>query len=152
MMNTGCEPNPIEDLADLRLEELLQRLNKNPADGEILLQIGKRYYESGNFHLAEIYYQQALEVNADDFWAHIFLGYLHYRCRQYREAIIIYSHARKLRPNLSCPYWCLADVYAAMGKTDLAESNYKMAVKVQPGDRQAKRFLDEWYEFRYAPK
>ena len=134
------------------LDDLLDQDGQTPNDVDLLVQIGRRLVKLGQLDEAQTYYDRALRLAPDDGWTHIYLGSLHHIRRRHRSALRYFLRAAELLPDVACPFWCLCDIYDAMGKSSLAESSYKQAVSVESDDRQAKRKLYEWYERRYTPE
>lgn len=134
----------LDELDSLDLPQLLERESQTPRDVDLLVRIGGAYLRRGFPDKTERYYQHALALEPKNGWTHAYIGNLYYTLNQLDDAIAAFRRSIELMPDVSCAYWCLADVYHAKGNFVLADSNYKQAVQVDPNDEQAKRNLQRW--------
>ena len=112
------------------LEKAVQIDNKF---ADAYLELGKSYLQIKNFKKAESRLKTSISLD-DDGWGHLYLGNVFFTKEDWNAAESEFCKAKKLLPDISVPFWCLADVYRAKGQIRKSEKFYRMAVKLQPTD------------------
>ena len=133
----------LHELDALTLDELLAGEMQTPDDVDLLVRIGIRYVKLPQLDRAYEYYMRALQLDPDDGWTHIYLGNLNYASKRYPDAFSCFSRGAELLPEVACPYWCLGDVYHAMGNDSLAAANYEKAITMEPECQEAQHGLEK---------
>ena len=144
-------PDYLDELAELTLTQLLDRLTENASDLDLLVTIGRRYLRLRQLESAQRFYDRAIAIDPNDAWTHMYIGNLRYTQCDYGSAIESFQRAAELLPDDACPHWCLGDAYDALGDAILAERHYKTAVAIEPDSTDAKNNLDNYYERRRKP-
>ncbi|WP_422105091.1 tetratricopeptide repeat protein [Winogradskyella sp.] len=117
-------------------------------------------YKTPSRHLSEGNYEAALkgylEIKKQDStssyideWGFNSQGYRHMRNKEYDKAIGVLSMNAKLHPNSSNVYDSLAEAYLINGDSLEAYQNYKIALKMNPGNEGAQKYLD-LYQPKYS--
>lgn len=128
----------------LNLDGLLKLERESPRDVDLLLSIGRSYFNERQLDRCHEYYSKALEIDPNYGWTHLYIGNLYYGLSCYTEAASHFERAIELLPGVACPHWCLADVYDKQGYWERTEKQYRVAVETDPSDDQAKRKLENW--------
>ncbi len=68
-------------------------------------------------------------------------GYFLFRQKKYDDAIAIFNRCLQLHPKSDNAYNNLGDTYAATGKPDLAITNYRLALELNPNRGDTKSAL-----------
>lgn len=138
------EPEYLEHLDSLDLSDLLALERDNPDDVDLLIRIGMSYFKSRQLNKCNNYYVRALNIDPYDGWSHLYFGNLCYCLKCYDEATTHFEYAADFLPDVSCPHWCLGDVYRALGDFDLTQLHYRKSVEIDPSDLKAKQKLEDW--------
>jgi TolB-like protein/DNA-binding winged helix-turn-helix (wHTH) protein len=77
---------------------------------------------------------RAVELDADDPWAYMALGYLAFTARQTDEAVGHYSTAIDLNPNFAPAYGYAGWALSHDGRSEEAISNLELAIRMSPRD------------------
>lgn len=78
--------------------------------------------------------QRAQELDENDPWAHMALGYLAFTARQTNEAVRRFRTAIDLNPNFAAAYGYVGWVLAHDGQSDEAITNLQQAIRMSPHD------------------
>ena len=78
--------------------------------------------------------RRAAELDDEDPWAHIALGYLAFTKRQTDEAVREYHRALELNPNFGTAYGYLGWAYAFDGQSEEAIKIFERAIRMSPHD------------------
>ena len=90
--------------------------------------------ESKDYEYAAELAQRAAELDDDDPWAHIALGYLAFTKRQTDEALREYTRALELNPNFGTAYGLLGWALAFDGQSEDAIQTFDRAIHMSPHD------------------
>ncbi|MDX2229232.1 MAG: glycosyltransferase 61 family protein [Leptolyngbyaceae cyanobacterium bins.349] len=86
----------------------------------------------GQAHLAEWIYQQVLELDADQPWTYLQLGYAVSLQGKLDEAVDYWQTATQLQPDLVEAYVQQATVFQKLAQWDAAIAAYQQAIELQP--------------------
>ena len=136
------DENYLNYLDSLTLDQLFELDASENVD--VVTAIGKNYNRQRKFTDAEYHFKLAIELKPNDPWPLLFMGNLYFNWNKKSRAIEQFQKASRLVPDIACPYWCIADVYATMLNEDLATEMYEKAVLVDPSDEQAEQKLQSW--------
>ena len=92
------------------------------------VRLGVGYMQEGNFELAMIRLQRALELNPRSAEAHDALGVLHERLGQHDEAEASFRKAIRFQPNLSRAHTNFGSFLCRRGRVEEAEQEFEAAV------------------------
>jgi TolB-like protein/Flp pilus assembly protein TadD len=90
--------------------------------------------ESEDYEYATKLAHRAAELDDDDPWAHIALGYLAFTERQTGEAVREYHRALELNPNFGTAYALLGWALAFDAQSEEAIQNFERAIRMSPHD------------------
>lgn len=95
------QPNPerVKHLADTQAAPLLARLKLEPANAELLAQLGNVYYDAQQFPTAVNYYQQSLKVKPDDSSVRTDMATAYWYLGNADTAIVEFNRALAYEPN-----------------------------------------------------
>lgn len=134
----------------LDLDGLLKLERSLTGDVDLLLAIGRCYLRRQELALCFAYYNRALVNDPNDGWTHLYMGSLCYGIGCYEEAEEHFNTAVALLPGVSCPHWCLGDVYAKQGYWKRTEQAYRRAVESDAQDQTAIERLEGWLAQKLA--
>ena len=129
---------------DPELTELVRRTERRPDDAELLHSLGKRFFERGRTTEAREAYERSLALDPENPWTLLLLGNWHYSQGELFEAVERFTLAAELMPGKAVAYWCLAELYEAQGRIELADANFRQGVEADPTDKQARKKLLAW--------
>lgn len=90
--------------------------------------------DSQDYEYAARLARRAAELDDDDPWAHIALGYLAFTKRQTEEAVREYRRALELNPNFGTAYGLLGWAQAFDAQSEEAIGNFERAILMSPHD------------------
>jgi tetratricopeptide (TPR) repeat protein len=90
--------------------------------------------ESEDYQYAAELADRALELDGDDPWAHLALGYLAFVKRQTGESVREYMRALDLNPNFAIAYGYLGWALVFDGQSDEAIRYFQQALRMSPND------------------
>ena len=90
--------------------------------------------ESDEYSYAAKLAQRAAQLDIEDPWAHLALGYVAFIKRQTDEAIREYNRALELNPNFATAYGYLGWTLAFDGQSEEAIRNFELAIRISPHD------------------
>jgi adenylate cyclase len=90
--------------------------------------------DSKDYEYAAGLARRAAELDDDDPWAHIALGYLAFTKRQTDEAVREYRRALELNPNFGTAYGLLGWALAFDAQSEEAIDNFERAIHMSPHD------------------
>ena len=129
------------------VEEALELIVKNPEDPYLHQTLGGLYFRRGDLMEAWHAYMDALKLDPDDPFTCLYFGNLLTICDDKGYAMELDRHAAKNAPDLPVVHWCMANLYRDLQQFDDADKAYRLAVAVDPGDKQAQEKLEEWEAF-----
>lgn len=98
---------------------------------------------------AEQYLRKAIELDAEDAWAHIYLGTLLCLHADVQGARAEFQTAADLQPDWAVPQWSLGNLYEhALQNSEVAEDYFKQALNVEPNSEVALKCLNRLRENR----
>lgn len=133
----------------LKIDPQYLEAQRNLGYAEAHTSLGITYYQRGEYKKAFDEYKKALQIDSGYASAHYNLALLYEAKNQFAKAADHYNAAIKLYPrnaisatSLSKAYNNLGNVYVRLNKLDLAELQYRQALKLNPQLKEAKRNLD----------
>jgi TolB-like protein/Flp pilus assembly protein TadD len=90
--------------------------------------------ESDDYHYAARLANRALELDDEDPWAHLALGYLAFADRQTGESVREYMRALDLNPNFAIAYGYLGWALVFDGQSEEAIRYFQQALRMSPHD------------------
>ena len=81
---------------------------------------------------------RALQLDPDEPWAHVALGYVLAWSRRAGDAIVEYEKALALNPNFAIAHWLLALALCYLGRSEEAMAHGDMASRLSPRDLLAR--------------
>ena len=90
--------------------------------------------ESNEFNFAAELARRAAQLDDEDPWAHLALGYVAFTRRQTKEAVKEYTRALDLNPNFATAYGYLGWALAFDGQSDEAIGYFELALRMSPHD------------------
>ncbi len=100
---------------DPEIASLMQRLERNPEDVGILKELGNRFYDAGNFAMAEMFYRKVLEVTPEDTDVIVDLGTSYFYTQRGEAAMQRYEEALRIDPAHKNAIFNMGVVKDAMG-------------------------------------
>lgn len=102
--------------------------------------------EQNDFYNAIESSKKAVQLNFDNFEAWFYLGYSLKKNNQIDDAIIAYTRALELKPDSSCAFQNLGNIYRNYkNDPEMAIKLYKQYIKLNPDDTDAKSSLGTLY-------
>jgi tetratricopeptide (TPR) repeat protein len=101
--NNSAQPSPeqMKRTADTQAEPLLAKLKADPANPELLAQVGNVYYDAQQFETAIGYYQRALKVKPEDSSVRTDMATAYWYLGNADTAIAEFNRALAYEPNKS---------------------------------------------------
>ena len=90
--------------------------------------------ESDEYSYAADLARRAVQLDNEDPWAHLALGYVAFTRRLTDEAILEYTRALELNPNFATAYGYMGWTFAFDGQSDEAIRNFALALRISPHD------------------
>jgi TolB-like protein/Flp pilus assembly protein TadD len=91
-------------------------------------------FESDDYSYAAEFAQRAAQLDNDDPWAHLALGYVAFIRRQTDETVKEYKRALELNPNFATAHGYLGWALAFDGQSDEAIRYFELALRMSPHD------------------
>lgn len=141
------------EVAASKVPELQKKLQEDPENTELLLQLALEYSLQKEYSKAVDIYFKVLKFDPGNFHAFNNLGILYKKTGQYVDALHCYEQARRLQPD---SYWVpynMGLAYESMGRMQEARESYGKALSLNPDFDQALQRLRELSEdpSRVAP-
>lgn len=133
---------------DASASDVLARLRALSDDAEFFQDLGKTFSRHKLYGLAKSSFELSLELDPCDGFTHLYLGNWYYRERQFEPALECFEYASQLMPDVSAPFWCMADVYEELKRFDEAEELHCKALAVDPNDKQARQMYRRFRQRR----
>ncbi len=90
--------------------------------------------ESDDYSDAAELARRAAQLDNEDPWAHLALGYLAFTNRQTDEAVRAFTKALELNPNFATAHGCLGWALVFDGQSNEAIRNFELALRLSPHD------------------
>lgn len=90
-------------------------------------------------------FQHDVEINNNNYMAHLNLGFALQERKQYQEAMTHYDQALRIKPNFELAHMNLGVILAASGDNQKAEFHYLRAIEINPAALQARINLGNLY-------
>lgn len=100
------------------------------------------FLTNGEFDLAVVDYNKALELNQNDTWSYVNRGMAFYNKKNYELAILDFSKAIEISPKEAKIYFKRADAFEKKGKTEEALADYKKALELDAEFADAKKSIE----------
>jgi tetratricopeptide (TPR) repeat protein len=124
---SAAQKNPLAE------QYYLNALKVSPNSEEALYNLGMYYQETENFPRAIDMYNTLLKVNPHHFDAHFNLGTIHTEfLKQYDDGIGYFNQAVEDDPKDPRGYYGRGWTYQEKGDLDMAETEYKRAIELDP--------------------
>lgn len=147
-----CAANPVvpaafaqtaAEVTASKVPDLQKKLQEDPENTEILLQLALEYSLQKEYSKAVDIYFKLLKLDPNNFHAYNNLGILYKKTGQYADALHCYEQARRLQPD---SYWVpynMGLAYESMGRMQEARESYGKALSLNPDFGQALQRLRE---------
>ncbi len=99
--------------------------------------------QTQNWRNSEILFQRAIEVTADNYLAHNYLGGEYFKRGQLTKAKDHFIEAVRINPNFADGHYNLGGVYYAQNLLGAARSEFQAAVIIDPNYFMARKYLGE---------
>jgi tetratricopeptide (TPR) repeat protein len=119
-------------LYDKAIEDYNAILREDSTDFEAYFNRGLAYMELADYISAQADFENTLALNPDYTKAYTFMGLARYHLGDYKEAIGFFNKGKESDILSAANYYNRALAYQAMGETAKAETDFKMAVKLEP--------------------
>ena len=128
-----------------------QKIYNDPNNFEAHANLGAIYQKIGNIAGALEEYKTAERLNPSSVVTRLNLGTLFQQEKQYETAIEAYDSILKLYPNHMSAYYYKAQCLKALGMHDAAVQNYKLALSLDPDNKNIQDELFELYKKDMTP-
>lgn len=129
-----------------------QKVTANPDDAEAHANLGAIYQKKGNLAAALAEYQTAERLNPSSVTTRLNQGTLYQQQKQYETAIEAYDSILRLYPNYTQAYYYKAQCLKALNMKDAAIQNYKLAISLEPDNKQMQEELFSLYKNDMTPE
>ncbi len=123
----------------LAIELLKKLLQSEPANGFIMLQMGKAHEEQGKIKDAKEWYNKAIKYQPID--AYSYLGFLCLSNAQYSEAIKYYQKIVAIEPRDSNAWYNLGLIHLRLGDHGKARIYFEKSYEIDPNSEDVKNNL-----------
>jgi len=114
-----------------------------------LVNLARGYSSEGRFEESIIFYERALAINPNIFFANYNLGDLYYQKGRKEEAAQLFLRASHLKPSIPETYARLGEIYMELGHLELANQSLRQAVEKNPNSPVAFRNLGILHYFKW---
>lgn len=126
--------------------ELRQELKKNPKNVEVLINLGRIYYNQYRWYdEAEELFKKSIEINPMNYEAYNELGFCYSGQGRYKEAENMFKKAIGINPSNDQAYAYLGYDYREQGRYQEAEEMHKRAIAINPRNGWAYSQLGRCY-------
>ena len=129
----------MENAGDASTCSVLARLRELSDDAEFFQDIAKVFSRHKHFDHALAAFELSMQLDPCDGFTHLYLGNWYYREKQYEVALERFEYACELMPELAVSYWCVADVYEALGNFQAAREWHQRGMAAEPSSSAAKK-------------
>jgi len=133
------------------IDVYLTYLKLDPDNTEVMLDVGKLYYDLGKSDKAIEILTRLLEIEPENILAHQYLGGSYLNSERNSEAIAAYKRVIELDPKSKKGHADLASAYNEIGQFDAAERYVKRALQLDPDYAYGHVVYGEIYEARATP-
>jgi Flp pilus assembly protein TadD len=116
-----------------------------PDSPHMHVEYGMFKWAEGDHAGAEREWHLALSYKPDSVEAMAYLGFAKLEENQYTEGIPYLQKAIELKPRFAAPHVYLAEIYAAQGTPEAAETEFLRALEIHPTDTAALNALGQFY-------
>lgn len=110
-------------------------------DYSYFLKRGDASFEKGDFAVALVYYDEALELKAEDATIFVKRGRTHHNLNSFEKALADYNKSIDLDPKATMTYYNRGVSYEKMGDAQKAMADYQKALDLDKGNDLAKSSL-----------
>jgi cytochrome c-type biogenesis protein CcmH/NrfG len=130
--NAKIASNPLKQGGDKQVEPLLDQLRKSPDDPSLLAELGKVYYQRGQFRMAAEYYEDSVRIKPDAVVL-VKLGGAYHNDGDEDKAIGAWNHALRLDPGNPDALFNIGFVkWKAQGDRKAAIAAWQKLLKTNP--------------------
>ena len=129
-----------------KIEILRRRIEKDPLDPRLYVEIGAIYLENGLFQEALIEYQKAVSIDNSYFDAHLNSGKVYLELRELEKSERSYQKAFSLKPDSADARLGLFRAYHLQNKLEQAIEVGEEVIKTDPGNLEVHKILKEMYD------
>jgi protein O-mannosyl-transferase len=122
---------------------------KSPRLLRPLVNLARGYSSEGRFDESIIYYERALTINPNIFFANYNLGDLYYQEGRKEDAVQLFLRAIQIKPSIPETYARLGEIYMELGHLELADQFLREAVEKNPNSPVAFRNLGVLHYFKW---
>ena len=144
MTQMPAQEGPDRQTLQKQIDQLESQLKSNPADFDILVNLGNNYYDIGEPAKAIASYEKALSIKPDQATVMVDCGAMYRQMGNPDKAIELFNKAILTDPKLPQAYFNLGMVFA-MEKKDLpnAAKAWKKYLELDPNSEAKDFILDE---------
>ena len=133
--------------SEINYQENEQKNEQKNKEFNDLVSKGDNFRDKGQYHDAENYYKQALQINPADSNVLYSLGDIYEKLEDYENAIKYYNKALKINPNhIRAAFSAGYIYYFKIENLDQGRYYYEMALKIDPKNSYVLDTLGEIYE------
>jgi tetratricopeptide (TPR) repeat protein len=114
-----------------------------------LVNLARGYSSEGRFDESIVYYERALAINPNIFFANYNLGDLYYQEGRKEDAVQLFLRAIQIKPSIPETYARLGEIYMELGHLELADQFLREAVEKNPNSPVAFRNLGVLHYFKW---
>jgi len=114
---------------DNGIRVLEQALRRDPANYRLAFYLGQTFYMRGELKRAQLFFQRALEQNADDYDVNLFMGLVCNDLGDVDGAVQYLNTAIEIGPDFYLPYFTLGTIFYFEGNLKLAGFFLDLAVE-----------------------
>ena len=122
---------------------------KSPRLLRPLVNLARGYSSEGRFDESIVYYERALAINPNIFFANYNLGDLYYQKGRKEDAIQLFLRAHQIEPSIPETYARLGEINMELGHLELANQFLREAVEKNPNSPVAFRNLGFLHYFKW---
>ncbi len=127
--------------AEQELAGLLQSLEEDPANPQLLLDLGIAFARHGDLLRSIEYFRRGTEFAPDSSALHSNLGLSLQRCGRLSEAVDCYRKALQLDPAQSAAWHNLGNALNELGQVEEGRKAYRRCLEISPGHAPARSDL-----------
>ncbi len=121
---------------------------KSPRLLRPIVNLARGYSTERRWDESIVYYERALTINPNIFFANYNLGDLYYQKGRKEDALQLFLRARELEPSFPETHARLGEIYLELGHLELANQSLRQAVEINPKSATAFRNLGVLHYFK----